>query len=82
MVRFDLPQKALEHIQGRGRARAEGSRLLLMLERDNAEDAERMVDIQRCVGEAWLLRASCACWKGPVSSQQSAWPRTCSLCSV
>ena len=46
MVRFDLPQKALEHIQSRGRARAEGSRLLLMLEQGNAQDLTRLADIR------------------------------------
>ena len=46
MVRFDLPQKALEHIQSRGRARAAGSRLLLMLEEGNSKDLARLVDIR------------------------------------
>ena len=46
VVRFDLPQKALEHIQSRGRARAVGSRLLLMLEAGNSKDLARLADFR------------------------------------
>ena len=48
VVRFDLPDRPVDYIQSRGRARAFGSRMVLMVETGNALEQELIDDVRRC----------------------------------
>lgn len=47
VVRFDLPQRPVEFIQSRGRARAADSRLMLMVEAGKTDDLKRIDDCRK-----------------------------------
>lgn len=48
VVRFDLPKRAVEHIQSRGRARAPNSQLWLMVESGNLDQLSLIAECRRC----------------------------------
>lgn len=45
VVRYDLPATPLEFIQSRGRARARGSRMVLMVEQGNDQQIALLTDV-------------------------------------
>lgn len=49
VVRFDLPDRPVDYIQSRGRARASGSRMVLMVEDENEAEHTLIEDVRRCV---------------------------------
>lgn len=49
VVRYDLPDRPVDYIQSRGRARAPNSRMVLMVERDNPLEHQLIDDVRRCV---------------------------------
>ena len=50
VVRFDLPDRPVDYIQSRGRARASGSKMVLMVESGNTAENELIDDVRRWVG--------------------------------
>ena len=56
VVRFDLPKRALEFIQSRGRARARDSELFLMVEHGCSQDLALIEECRRWGGKACTKR--------------------------
>ncbi|KAK9805378.1 hypothetical protein WJX73_008442 [Symbiochloris irregularis] len=48
VVRFDLPDRPVDYIQSRGRARARNSRMVLMVEDGNVQQQTLIDDVRRC----------------------------------